>query len=139
MLLACFRKVFNIDSRTHLIYCKLIKHPLIAIICRAMCISPIELKAICPMVPLQVMSKSPVTEIVTGFSVHRFICNFSLERLLAPVRYGIPIWLSLYSLGSKSLPDNNCITFESLHHLQLPGISYGINSVISVQLEPICS
>ncbi len=56
-----------------------------AIIWRAMWISPIELNAICPMVPLQVISKSPITEIVTGLSVHLFTSNFSLEKLLAPV------------------------------------------------------
>ena len=91
------------------------------------------------MVPLDVMSKSPLFEIAVGCSVQRFIFKIEFIKLLAPVIYGIPLLLLLYLSGDKSVPDIRIIISLSLHHTQLSGISNGKSSVISLTSEPTFS
>lgn len=73
---------------------------------RAICASPKSLKAISPIVPLQVRSKSPVSVITCGEFVHRTSSTLPSTKLLAPVIYGIPVPSALYSEGGEITSGN---------------------------------
>ena len=112
---------------------------LIAIICRAMCAWPKLLIAISPMVPLQVISKSPGSLITCGVVVHLAKAILPFTKLLAPVTYGIPMPSALYSEEERSRPEMSCHTSFRRMNSHPSGNSKGISSSISMTSSPIFS
>ena len=103
----------------------------IAIICLAICASSTSQMTVFPYPdPLQTRSTSPRFAITLGVCVHRFSNTPLAERLLAPVMYGTPQFVSLYSSGLKSVPDKSVITCPKRTHSHDSGISNGITSSI---------
>lgn len=60
-------------------------------------------------------------EITCGFSVHLIKEKVFPSMLLAPIKYGNPIFSELHSSFVKSLPDNNCPISSTLAKDQFEG------------------